>query len=142
MRALLDVNVLIALLDPDHVSHQGASEWFAANAMAGWASCPVTQNGCLRIMSHPRYPNAQPVSVVADRLAEAVEHELHEFWPDDVSVLDGRRIDRSRIHGAQQLTDVYLLALAVAHGGRLASFDRSIALDAVPGATPRHFLQL
>jgi toxin-antitoxin system PIN domain toxin len=142
MRALLDVNVLIALLDSDHASHDAATEWFGRNARAGWASCAITQNGCVRVMSHPRYPNAQPVRVVADRLAEAVSHELHEFWPDDVSVLDAGLIDRTRIHGPQQVADVYLLALAVAHSARLVTFDRSIAIDAVSGATARNVLQI
>lgn len=142
MRALLDVNVLIALLDADHTSHKAATEWFAQNARAGWASCAITQNGCVRVMSHPRYPNAQPVRIVVDRLSEATSHELHEFWPDDVSVLDARHVDRTRIHGAQQLTDVYLLALAVAHRGRLVTFDRSVVIDAVAGATSRHLLRI
>ncbi len=142
MRALLDVNVLIALLDGDHASHDAATEWFGRNARAGWASCAITQNGCLRVMSHPRYPGAQPVRAVADRLAEAVSHELHEFWPDDVSLLDSSLVDRTKIHGAQQLTDVYLLALAVTHSGRLVTFDRSIAFDAVSRATARHVLRI
>jgi toxin-antitoxin system PIN domain toxin len=142
MRALLDVNVLIALMDADHASHEAATAWFSRNARAGWASCAITQNGCVRVMSHPRYPNAQPVRVVADRLAEAVAHELHEFWPDDVSVLDPSVVDRTRIHGPQQLTDVYLLALAESHSGRLVTFDRSIALDAVPRASAHNLLRI
>lgn len=94
MRALLDVNVLIALLDADHVHHRAAADWLAREGQAGWASCPITQNGCLRILSHPRYPGPQPVALVAARLAEATSHELHAFWPDDVSLLDAKRVDR------------------------------------------------
>ncbi len=142
MRALLDVNVLIALLDADHASHRAASTWFAAHADLGWASCPITQNGCIRIMSHPGYPNAQPVVGVAQRLRAATLHPVHQFWPDDVSLLDDHAIDSSRVHGPRQLTDVYLLALAVAHGGRLVTFDGSIAVAAVRGATPEHLLRL
>lgn len=134
MRALLDVNVLVALLDADHVHHLAAREWLAREGSAGWASCPITQNGCLRVLSHARYPNARPVAVIAERLIEATTHPLHAFWPDDISLLDTKRIDRTRIHGASQITDIYLLALAVANEGRLVTFDRSIAVDAVVGA--------
>jgi toxin-antitoxin system PIN domain toxin len=142
MRALLDVNVLIALLDPDHVSHAAAMTWFSDNAQHGWASCPITQNGCIRILSHPGYPNSVPPRVVIERLAEATASEVHEFWPDDVCLLDGRTADATRIHGPRQLTDLYLLALAVRHDGKLVTFDKSIALDAVHGAQPRHLLSL
>lgn len=142
MRALLDVNVLIALLDADHTSHHAAISWFAANASNGWASCPITQNGCLRIMSHPGYPSGHAVHAIVERLRGATEHDVHEFWPDDVSLLDERRIDSTRIHGPRQLTDVYLLALALAHGGRLVTFDRSLAIDAVKGATRHHLVVL
>ena len=138
MRSLLDVNVLIALLDADHTSHSRARQWFAAHAAAGWASCPITQNGCVRIMAHPGYPNALPVAAIVERLAEAAADASHTFWPDDVSVLDGTVADASRIHGPRQLTDVYLLALAVAHAGRFVTFDASIAIDAVRGAARKH----
>src|SRR5262249_43110476 len=106
MRALLDVNVLIALLDADHSLHGRATEWFAANAEDGWASCPITQNGCVRIMSHPGYPNALPVRAVVERLAEAAAGAHHDFWPDDVSLLDPQIADAARIHGPRQLTDI------------------------------------
>ena len=140
MRALLDVNVLIALLDADHVSHAPALKWFASDAGAGWASCPITQNGCVRIMSHPAYPNSVPPQLVIERLAAAAHSDVHEFWSDDISLLDPSVIDATRVHGPSQLTDVYLLALAVHRGGRLVTFDDSIALDAVRGAKPRHIL--
>jgi len=135
MRALLDVNVLIALLDADHTSHDAALGWFRANAEYGWASCPITQNGCVRIMSHPGYPNAHTVNEIVGRLHRASIERVHEFWPDDVSVLNDQVIDSTRIHGPRQLTDVYLLALAVSRGGVLVTFDRAIALSAVRGAT-------
>jgi toxin-antitoxin system PIN domain toxin len=142
MRALLDVNVLIALLDSDHSLHARATQWFAQHARAGWASCPITQNGCVRIMSHPGYPNALPVSAVAERLAEATAGGLHEFWPDDVSVLDRKLIDAGRIHGPRRVTDLYLLALAVRHAGRFATFDHSIAVDAIKGARAQDLVSL
>lgn len=142
MRALLDVNVLIALLDADHSLHQRAMEWFGSRARAGWASCPITENGCVRIMSHPGYPNAVPASAVMKRLAEASASDHHEFWPDDVSVLDPARVDGGRVHGPRQLTDVYLVALAIQHGGRFVTFDHSISIEAVKGAKPKDIVAL
>jgi len=142
MRALLDVNVLIGLLDADHASHREALAWFGAHAKDGWASCPITQNGCVRIMSHPGYPNAHSVAAVVERLRAATEHSAHEFWPDDQSLLDGRAVDATRIHGPRQVTDTYLLALAVKHGGRLVTFDGSIASAAVRGAKAQHVVTL
>ena len=142
MRALLDVNVLIALLDQDHSLHQRARDWFGDQAEAGWASCPLTQNGCVRIMSNPGYRNALAASSVIHRLREAVADSRHEFWPDDVSLLDASVADATRIHGPRQLTDLYLLALAVRHTGRLVTFDASISISAVIGATERHLVAL
>jgi uncharacterized protein len=142
MRALLDVNVLIALLDADHVSHRSALSWFRQNAGHGWASCPITQNGCVRIISNAAYRGAQPVQKIAERLRAMTADRVHEFWVDDLSLLDERCVDTSRIHNPHQLTDVYLLALAVRNGGRLVTFDAGIALDAVRGAKAQHLLKL
>ena len=91
MRALLDVNVLIALHDAQHVHHKLATDWFEAHADAGWASCPITQNGCLRIMSQPAYPNAQSADVLMRMLARSCAAPYHEFWADDVSLADPQR---------------------------------------------------
>jgi len=137
-RALLDVNVLIALLDPDHASHEAAIHWFAKHAPEGWASSPITQNGCIRVMSNPGYPKPIPAQAVMRRLADACRDSIHEFWSDDVSLLDPQLIDATRIHGSRQLTDVYLLALTVKHEGRFVTFDTSVPLDAVRGATTKH----
>ena len=142
MRALLDVNVLIALLDSDHASHDSAIKWFAKHAREGWASSPITQNGCIRIMSNSGYPNPLPIQAVIERLAEACQQDIHEFWPDDVSLLDPHVVDTTRIHGPRQLTDIYLLALAVQHDGRLVTFDSGIPLTAVRRATPQKLLIL
>jgi uncharacterized protein len=135
MRALLDVNVLIALLDSDHASHDSAIGWFTKHARDGWASCPITQNGCIRVMSSPGYPNPLPVQAVIARLADACHQDIHEFWPDEVSLLDSGIVDSTRIHGPRQLTDIYLLALAVQNKGRLVTFDTGIPLAAVKNAT-------
>jgi toxin-antitoxin system PIN domain toxin len=141
-RALLDINVLIALLDPDHALHDRARDWFARNASSGWASCPITQNGCARIMAHTGYPNALPVRAVLERLYEATRGPNHEFWADDISLLEPRIADASRIHGPRQLTDLYLLALAVHHRGRFVTFDASVSLSAIRGAEKRHIVAL
>ncbi len=142
MRALLDVNVLIALLDADHVAHDTAIRWFENNARHGWASCPITQNGCVRVMCHPAYPNAPSAQTVIERLAAAAASDAHQFWPDNVSLLDGALLDASRIHGPRQITDLYLLALAVRREGRLVTFDAGIPRVAIKGAASRHLLQL
>jgi toxin-antitoxin system PIN domain toxin len=142
VRALLDVNVLIALLDSDHASHDSAIRWFAKHAREGWASCPITQNGCIRVMSNPGYPNPLPVQAVIERLAAACDENIHEFWPDEVSLLDSDAVDPTRIHGPRQLTDIYLLALAVQHEGRLVTFDAGIPLAAVRNATTHNILIL
>jgi toxin-antitoxin system PIN domain toxin len=142
MRALLDVNVLIALLDVDHQHHRIATDWFAIHATAGWASCPITQNGCLRIMAMPGYPNSLPIAAVAQRLAAACAHPLHQFWHDNISAMSGGTVDLARVHGPRQLTDAYLLALAVHHQGRFVTFDAGVVRSAVPGATENHLLVL
>jgi toxin-antitoxin system PIN domain toxin len=142
VRALLDVNVLIALLDSDHASHDSAIDWFAKHAREGWASCPITQNGCIRIMSNPGYPNPLPVQAVIEHLAAACHQDIHEFWPDEVSLLDSAVVDSTRIHGPRQLTDIYLLALAVKRGGAFVTFDTGIPLAAVRKATKQNLLIL
>ena len=135
MRALLDVNVLIALLDEHHTHHATVSEWFADNVHHGWASCPLTQNGCVRIVSQPRYPNALGVAEAVVRLRAAVSTRWRRFLADDVSLLDDLVVDHRQLLGPRQLTDVYLLALAVAHGVRLVTLDKSVSLATVRGAS-------
>jgi toxin-antitoxin system PIN domain toxin len=142
MRALLDVNVLIALLDAAHVHHTAARTWLETHIENGWASCPITQNGCIRILSQANYPGSQVAAIIAARLAEAANTSWHEFWADDLSLLNQGTLDWRYILGSRQLTDSYLLALAVHRGGRLVTFDRSIPLLAVPGAEDRHLVQI
>ena len=142
MRALLDVNVLVALLDGGHLHHRAATAWLAAHQRGGWASCPLTQNGCVRILSLTSYPNSQPPGAVAARLAAALNGERHEFWPDSLSLLEPRRLAWEHVLGSRQVTDAYLLALAVQHGGRLVTFDRGVSVQAVAGAGKRHLVTL
>ncbi len=135
-RFLLDVNVLIALIDPAHVHHAQAHEWFAAVGHQAWATCPLTENGVLRIVGHARYPNTPGTpAAVGEILARMRSLPGHAFWPDDVSLLDTRFVDAGRLLDSGQVTDSYLLALARAHGGRLATFDRQIVCDAVTDGT-------
>ncbi|AGA88915.1 hypothetical protein Thimo_0038 [Thioflavicoccus mobilis 8321] len=134
MRALLDINVIIALLDAGHVMHRAAKYWLAREVEQGWATCPITQNGVLRIMSQPAYPNARPVAQVAARLQEACNHPSHQFWPEEISLLGDGVIRWDRILGHRQITDAFLLALAAARGGRFVSFDRRIHTDLVCAA--------
>lgn len=142
MRSLLDINVLIAALDIGHVHHPRARAWLLAEGASGWASCPLTQNGCVRIMSQPAYPApVSPAEVIA-RLRQAVRHPSHAFWPDDLSLLDEEAVDASRVLGPRQVTDAYLLALAVRRGGRLVTFDGKIPLSAVPGARREQLVAL
>ncbi len=135
MRALLDVNVLVALMDAGHMHHSTAINWLENNLSAGWASCPITQNGCIRIMSQPNYPGAIPAAQVAERLAEASGSPSHEFWPDSISLLNIEIFNWSKMLGHRQVTDIYLLTLAVRNGGRFVTFDRRMTIDAVKGAT-------
>ncbi len=142
MRALLDVNVLVALLDAGHLHHAAATRWLSTHQRTGWASCPLTQNGCLRILSLPSYPNPQPTARVAERLGSAAASASHEFWPDSLSLLDAGRLRWDRVLTSRQVADTYLLALAVAHEGRLVTFDQGISLDAVNGATRKNLVTL
>ena len=142
MRALLDVNLLIALHDRQHVHHQTAAHWFGQHANFGWASCPLTQNGAVRVMSQPSYPHPAPLSALIAMFRRSFADRSHAFWPDDISLADSNVFDNQRIHGHRQVTDVYLLGLAVAHGGRLVTLDARIPLSAVHGAEADHLVDL
>ena len=142
MTFLLDVNVLIALIDPGHVAHDDAHAWFAAAGAAAWATCPITENGVIRIIGHPRYPNSPgSPAIVAEIVSKLVKLPGHAFWPDDVSLVSSAEVDFANILTSAQVTDAYLLALAKAHGGRLASFDRKLSTAAVEdGKTTLHLI--
>jgi toxin-antitoxin system PIN domain toxin len=131
---LLDVNVLIALIDPTHVQHDAAHEWFLMQGHYAWATCPLTENGVLRIVGHSSYPNSPgtPAAVVP-LMAGLCALDGHQFWPDDISLLDAEKIDTARLLSSGQVTDSYLLALACANNGQLATFDRRLVTDAVRG---------
>jgi toxin-antitoxin system PIN domain toxin len=133
-RFLLDVNVLIALIDPAHVQHDHAHAWFAARGHKAWATCPLTENGLLRIVGHPRYPSSPGSPAVVSQLLSSFRRlPGHAFWPDDISLLDAEHVNAEHLLDSAHVTDSYLLALARAHEGQLATFDRHIPTEAVAG---------
>ncbi len=134
MTFLLDVNVLIALIDPSHIGHDSAHHWFEAEGKTGWATCPITENGVVRIVGNPKYPNTPGSTAIVTKIVNGL-HALpgHAFWPDDISLVDVDCVDTDQVLTSTQVTDTYLLALAVVHGGKLATFDRRLSVKAVKG---------
>lgn len=133
---LLDVNVLVALFDPDHIHHEPAHDWFSDHREHGWATCPLTENGFVRVITHPRYRADPPRLVVAARqLRQFCASGDHHFWNDTPSLRDEDAFSLGSLRGPAQVTDVYLLALAVQMKGTLVTFDRTIPLAAVHGAS-------
>lgn len=142
-RHLLDVNVWVALFDDAHVASPRANDFIETPGVK-IATCPLVENGVIRVLNLPSYGKrgALGLTRVREQLRRATRDLDHAFWPDDVSLLDDRHADFTRVHGHQQVTDLYLLALAVRHEGTLVTFDRAIPLAAVPGATEQHLLVL
>jgi toxin-antitoxin system PIN domain toxin len=124
---LLDVNVLIALIWPEHQFHRQASSWFDRNARHGWATCPVTQMGFVRILASSPIPNAPTISEALGLLEPNLDHPDHEFWPDEIGLVPAVNLTGVTLRGHRQVTDAYLLGLAMHNKGNLATFDRSIA---------------
>lgn len=141
MISLLDVNVLVALFDPAHVHHDVAHAWFDTHRREGWATCPLTENGFVRVVSNPAYPGAlTTVRDAIERMRRFVDAEEHTFWPATSSITDRELLSPTHVGGHRQITDVYLLALGVLNGGRLATFDAAIPVDAVHGAASRNLI--
>ena len=138
MRALLDVNMLIALFQPDHVQHQRAHHWWENNQSSGWATCPITENGFVRILSQPKYPLPQTVASAIKLLTMAKNATDHAFWPDNVSLLDQNSFHTEAFTHHGQITDSYLLALAFKNNGRLVSFDQGFKPFTVIGVKSNH----
>ncbi len=135
MTALLDVNVLIALFDPEHIHYETAHAWFGDPSRGSWATCPLTENGFVRIVANPSYPGRRTTVLDATkRLSIFCETDEHVFWPDSLSLRERQHITAESIRGYRQITDIYLLALATKNDGVLVTFDESIPIAAVPGA--------
>jgi toxin-antitoxin system PIN domain toxin len=131
-RYLLDVNVLIALVDPAHVQHDEVHEWFARVGHKAFATCPITENGLLRIVGHPKYPSSPgPPNVVASSLSAIRNLPGHAFWTDSVSLVDNASVDSSLLSSHSRVTDSYLLALARENKGKLATMDQKLATEAI-----------
>ena len=134
---LLDVNLLVALFDPDHTHHDLAHDWFEDNHARGWATCPVTENGLVRVISNAGYKGgAERPETLVTGLRRFCASRHHQFWPDAVSLTDPAIFNAGYLHGHRQLTDVYLLGLAKRMDGRLATFDAAIPWKAIVGGQP------
>jgi uncharacterized protein len=142
LRALYDVNVLIALFDPYHLAHDRALAWHTAHGGDGWASCPITQNGLVRIMSQAKYSNPQTTRDLLEVVSKFGSDSAHEFWQDSISIADPALIDTNVPLSPSMLTDIYLLALAVKNQGRLITLDSKIFRSAVRGAREEHLVMI
>jgi len=124
---LLDVNVLVALMWPAHAAHSNVQAWFAKQAKQGWATCPFTQVALVRILSNPSFSSdAVTPQQALTALSTNLKHPNHKFWPDDISVTDAVEPVRKGLVGHNQITDAYLLGLAIRHKGKLATMDRGV----------------
>lgn len=140
MRALLDINVLIALFDANHIFNDRAHMWLEGQSNSGIASCPLSENGLVRILSTPNYSRKirlTPPEVIR-RLRAFFETQDHCRIDDSISLTDATRFNATHLLGSKQITDIYLLGLATHHGLKLATFDGNILIQAVNGATTEH----
>jgi toxin-antitoxin system PIN domain toxin len=136
--SLLDVNLLIALAWPNHVHNRAALRWFDKNQKSGWATCPLTESGFVRVSSNPRIlPEARSPREAIALLRRMVALAGHVFWQDDISIAASDFIDETKLLGHRQITDAHLLAVALRHGGRLATLDRGVT-QLVPGSRTAH----
>jgi toxin-antitoxin system PIN domain toxin len=140
---LPDTNLLIALAWPSHVHHRDAHAWFARKAEFGWATCPVTEIGFVRVSANPKIiPEAVTPQEALAVLTEMTDHEHHVFWPDAISLGDARRVPSRLLVGDQQVTDAYLIGLARKNGGKLATLDRSVAALLSRKTSQKRFMEI
>jgi uncharacterized protein len=136
---LLDVNVLVALSWQGHEAHERAQRWFFAHSRNGWATCPFTQAGFVRVISNPAFSkNAVTAGEALGALRVALQHPKHEFWPAELSYADAITAAGINLRGHQQVTDAYLMGLAIRKKGKLATLDRSIAGLDITGDHRQH----
>ena len=134
---LLDVNVLVALLWPAQEHHPVVRSWFLAGGRHHWATCPLTEAGCVRLLSNPiATPGALRVSEALQLVGTNLKQPGHVFWPDDIDLLSAIEPSSGRLQGYRQVTDAYLLGLAMEHKGHLVTLDCGIK-SLVP-ESPRH----
>jgi len=125
--ALFDVNVLIALMWPAHERHRRVQEWFGEHAGSGWATCPFTEAAFVRIVANPAFSRDAVTPWEAAKLLEAnTKHEGHQFWGDEIGFVAATRGFQHRLSGHQQVTDAYLLGLAMHKKGKLATMDKGV----------------
>ena len=136
----MDVSVLIALLDEDHIHYAKATDWFQKNLEQGWITCPLTENGYIRIVSGTGYDNPLSIAESVQRLRNLTTIPYYEFVADDISFRDNTVVDVQLLTGHKQLTDVYLLALAAEHDMRFVTLDTRISTSAVIGADQSNLL--
>jgi hypothetical protein len=128
---LLDVNLLLALADPRHIHHEPAHRWFATRGHGRWATCPITENGFVRIASHPSYPNRPgDARVVLQVLRQFCSLPGHVFWGDEISLRT--LLSSTAVLTRTQITDIYLLGLAQHRAGMLATLDRRLPAGVLP----------
>ena len=128
MTALLDLNVFVALAWPAHEHHAPARNWFLNRGRSKWATCPITQLGFVRLLSNPAFsPDALAAVEALELLVKNVSQPTHEFWSDALPVPRALKPLMRDAFGHRQITDAYLLSLAVRHKARLATFDRGLA---------------
>ena len=135
---LLDVNVLLSIVDRAHLHHRSVFRWFHEVAtVSGWATCSITENGFVRILSQISYPNATLTPAAAGDLLGQLKSSssgLCQFWPSDVSITDQRIFALELLTGTKQTTDLYLAGLAFSNGGKFATLAGRVAWRAVRGA--------
>ncbi len=132
MIALLDVNVLVALAWPNHIHHEMALHWFEKHRPSGWATCPLTQSGFVRVSSNKQViPEAKTPAEALLLLRRITELEKHVFWMDDINLAHSDLIAPEKLIGHRQVTNAHFVALAIRHKGQLATFDRGVA-EVVP----------
>jgi hypothetical protein len=137
---LLDVNAIIALISPGHVHHGLIHDWFTRRSFRGWATCPITENGAIRVLSQPVFAKGlrRPADVIEVlRAWKQAQPAHHHFWTDEVSLADEALFHADRITSHNHVTDAYLLGLAAKHGAKLVSFDRTLPWQAIRNGTAR-----